>query len=237
MTNLGKTPQAVPERPAGAVPRSIYDEGCLAAHALDLLGDRWAILVIRELILGPRRFARIRAAMPGISASVLTERLGMLEAGGAVERLHLPEPAGVQVYGLTALGQAIWPVIAALCRWGAVYPGHDPMKFISPAALMLSMKAMADLSPGLEMGVGFVVDGEGFSVRIGLGCYEVVRAGQPEGVAILSGQANAMASAVYGPRPLAEVAAGGLVAVTGDIGRAQAFVDRFHLGPGDAARS
>ena len=96
MTHIGGTPQAAP--------RSIYDEGCIAAHALDLLGDRWALLVTRELMLGPKRFALIRSGLPGISASVLTRRLEGLEAAGLVHRLTLPDPAGVQVYGLTALG-------------------------------------------------------------------------------------------------------------------------------------
>ncbi len=115
-------------------PRSVYEEGCIAAHALDLLGDRWALLVIRELMLGPKRFQLIRAGLPGISASVLTQRLEGLEGGGILGRVTLPDPAGVQVYKLTELGRGVRPVIDALCTFGAQLPGHDPTKFISPSA-------------------------------------------------------------------------------------------------------
>src|SRR5690349_11624302 len=79
-------------------------QACAAAHALELVGDRWALLVMRELLLGPRRFGDLRASLPGISATVLAQRLEELEAAGVLLRRKLAPPAGVQVYALTKWG-------------------------------------------------------------------------------------------------------------------------------------
>jgi DNA-binding HxlR family transcriptional regulator len=84
--------------------RRRYEDGCGTAHALDLLGERWALLVMRELMLGPKRFSDIRADLPGISANTLTQRLEGLEKAGIVTREKLPPPASGQVYGLTEWG-------------------------------------------------------------------------------------------------------------------------------------
>ena len=81
-----------------------YDDACGLAHALDLLGERWAMLVLRELAYGPRRFSELKADLPGISANVLTQRLTELEARGIVRKTKLPPPASVQVYEATRLG-------------------------------------------------------------------------------------------------------------------------------------
>ena len=95
-----------------------YEEGCIAAHALDLVGDRWALLIVRELMLGPRRFGALRRGLPGISANILTRRLTGLEDAGLLLRRTLPPPADLAVYELTAAGLALWPVLRALCLWG-----------------------------------------------------------------------------------------------------------------------
>ncbi|WP_413872366.1 winged helix-turn-helix transcriptional regulator [Albidovulum sp.] len=222
MTALGGTP-----RPR---PRSVYGEGCIAAHALDLLGDRWALLVIRELMLGPKRFALIRSGLPGISASVLTQRLEGLEAAGLLRRVVLPEPAGVQVYDLTALGRGVRPVLDALCRFGARLPGHDPAKPISPTALMLSMAAMIDRRAATAVAVraGFELGRESFRGAIGNGRWEVER-GAAEGDIVFAGSANAMAGVIYGTKPLAEWIDAGAVAFRGDPAAGQRFVDLFAL--------
>ncbi|MBS0563292.1 MAG: helix-turn-helix transcriptional regulator [Proteobacteria bacterium] len=212
----------------GNPPRRRYDEGCIAAHALDVLGDRWALLVIRELLLGSKRFGAIRAGLPGISANILTQRLEGLEGQGVLVRRTLPAPASVQVYELTALGLAVRPVIEALCRWGVQLPGHDPRRFISPTALMLSMAAVARPGNGPDLAAGFRLDGESFAMTVRGGRCEVVRGEAPAAMEF-SGGANAAASAIYGPRPLREAVAGGLVAFSGDLDEGQRFVDLFSL--------
>src|ERR1700751_4343465 len=103
-----------------------YDDACGLAHALDLVGERWAMLVLRELAYGPRRFSELKADLPGISANVLTRRLTELEARGLVRKTRLPPPASVQVYKATEWGREAVPIIASLGRWAARSPLHDP---------------------------------------------------------------------------------------------------------------
>ena len=223
MTKIGGDP-----RPA---PRSPCDEGCIAAHALDLLGDRWALLVIRELLLGPKRFSVIRAGLPGISATILTRRLQDLAAGGVLVRRVLAAPVSVQLYALTRPGLSVRPVIEALCRWGAKAPGHDPRKFISPTALMLSMTVMIDGARAADMALtaGFRLGAEAFSAVPGDGRLTVSASETAQGAPIFAGSANAVAAAVYGPQPLAEALAGGQVGFAGDPLAGQRFVDLFSL--------
>src|SRR4051812_8156905 len=102
-------------------PRRSYEDACGAAHALDLVGERWALLVMRELMLGPKRFSDLRADLPGISANVLTQRLEGLEAAGVLIRRKLPPPASVHVYELTPPG-----LRERADRPGARPPGGPP---------------------------------------------------------------------------------------------------------------
>src|ERR671916_1982902 len=124
--------------------RRRYDDACGTAHALDLVGERWALLVMRELMLGPKRFGDLRADLPGISANVLTQRLEGLEATGVLVRRKLPPPASVQVYELTPWGYESEPIFCALGRWAARSPRHDPSLPLSAASLMLSFRTMFD---------------------------------------------------------------------------------------------
>lgn len=95
-----------------------YDQFCPLARAAEVLGQRWNLLVVRELLLGPQRFADLRRRLSGVSTSVLTERLTELEASGVVERRELPPPAARDVYALTAHGERLRPILAELARWG-----------------------------------------------------------------------------------------------------------------------
>lgn len=95
-----------------------YGQACPVAHALDVLGDRWALLVLRDLRLGPKRFSDLAAGLPGIAPTVLTQRLRDLTAHGVVERRELPPPAAATVYALTARGRDLEPVFQALASWG-----------------------------------------------------------------------------------------------------------------------
>src|SRR5919204_3604115 len=100
-----------------------YDDACGLAHALELLGERWAMLVLRELAYGPRRFSELKADLQGISANVLTQRLTELEGRRLVRKIKLPPPASVQVYEATEWGLEAVPVIASLGKWAARSPG------------------------------------------------------------------------------------------------------------------
>jgi DNA-binding HxlR family transcriptional regulator len=119
-----------------------YGDRCGIARALDIVGERWALLVVRELLLGPKRFTDLRAGLPHIGPDVLAQRLRELEESGVVQRDKLPPPAASQVYGLTERGRALEPVVLELGRWGsqAPVPGEDAP--LGADAAMLALKTM-----------------------------------------------------------------------------------------------
>ncbi|MGO1499793.1 MAG: winged helix-turn-helix transcriptional regulator [Marinobacter sp.] len=207
-------------------PQIRYDEGCLASHALNLIGDRWALLVVRELMFTPKRFQRIRAGMPNITASVLKGRLAQLELAGVVDHNQR-----LGVYALTDSGRGLLPVLESLCRWALTVPGHDPTRFISPSALMISMgvNLMRDCAEGREAVAGFDFGSEAFEMRLKAGRLYTTSVTRPEAPFVLAGNGNTLAMAVYGSTPLAQLIAKEVVDVDGDIATAQGFIDLFRL--------
>jgi len=217
---------------AGKSPRLRYDEGCLAAHALNVVGDRWALLVVRELMLRAKRFQAIRAGLPGITAGVLAQRLAQLVLAGVVGH-----DAELGTYFLTASGQALRPVLVALCHWGVQQPGHDPSRFISPTALLVSMMTMIDRAAAVNLDLvgGLVPGAESFTVSLDGGGGLQAIAGLDAGRQFtLRGDGRAMAQAVYGAQPLAALVAERRIALEGDVIRAQAFADLFAFRPAPA---
>ncbi|MCW1932802.1 winged helix-turn-helix transcriptional regulator [Pararhodobacter zhoushanensis] len=207
--------------------RKSYNEGCLAAHALDLIGDRWAILVLRELMLGPKRFSTIKSGLPGIATNVLTQRLEGLEAGGLLERRDLPPPSLGHIYALTAAGDGTRGILDALCRWGMRQPGYDPRKFISPTALMFSLFTFYIPAPK-RLHAGFVMGDESFVAEAGPHGL-TASVGAAEGDIILKGTGNEMSAVIYGRKPLETMVADGRIQASGDLAVGQALIDRFTL--------
>jgi DNA-binding HxlR family transcriptional regulator/putative sterol carrier protein len=125
-----------------------YRQYCPAAHALDVVGERWALLIVRELLSGPRRYTDLKDALPGIGPNVLAERLRTLEAAGVLRRRRLPSPAAVNVYELTELGEDLRPVVAALFRWGLRLLGAPSGGETVKASYWLpALEALADEHP------------------------------------------------------------------------------------------
>lgn len=213
--------------------RRRYDDACGAAHALDLVGERWALLVIRELMLGPKRFGDIRGGLPGISANVLTQRLEGLEAAGVLVRKRLPPPASAQVYELTPWGYEAEPIFQALGRWAARSPSHDPSLPLSAVSLLLSFRTMFDpeRARGLDARIGLRLGEESFLVRIADGRIRAVRGSAAGTDLVMAGAAPAIAAAVYGGQPLQELEAAGALRVEGDRALAERFVTLFPLPP------
>jgi DNA-binding HxlR family transcriptional regulator len=213
--------------------RRRYDDACGTAHALDLIGERWALLVMRELMLGPKRFSDIRADLPGISANTLTQRLEGLEANGLVVRRRLPPPAAAQVYELTSWGYEAEPIVQTMGRWATRSPGHDPTMPLSATSLMLSFRTMGERArmKGLKAKIGFRLGAETFLVTIADGRLRAER-GAPEGAdLVLTGSVAAIAGAVYGRVPLTALEADGALALAGDRALAERFVTLFPLPP------
>lgn len=96
-----------------------FDQYCPVAHALSLIGERWALLIVRELLRGPKRFTDVERGLPGIPTNILSSRLRDLEAAGVLEKRKLPPPAASTVYELTEYGQGLEEAVYALARWGA----------------------------------------------------------------------------------------------------------------------
>jgi DNA-binding HxlR family transcriptional regulator len=122
--------------------RRHYRDRCGVARALDLVGDRWALLVVRELLLGPKRFTDLRAGLPHIQPDVLAYRLRDLEEQDIVDSESLPPPASSRVYGLTARGLELEPVVLALGRWGSAVPFDQTMDAYGPDSAALALKTL-----------------------------------------------------------------------------------------------
>lgn len=194
-----------------------YGQACPIAHAMDVLGDRWALLVVRELRLGPRRYTDLAASLPGIGPTVLSQRLRELERAGVVRRAALPPPGVAKVYELTGWGAELEPVFAALARWGMGSP--EPLRgSIGADSVLLGMRTFfvaggrwdATVEIRLERDVYLlrVVDGVLAELRRG-------RAGAPD--AVVRGGTPALHAVTSGLRSLDDAVQAGELAVDGDL--------------------
>ncbi len=208
-----------------------YDDACGTALAMELVGERWSLLIVRELMFGPRRFNELRGGLPGISANVLTQRLDGMERAGIVERMRLPPPASVQVYTLTPWGYESETPIKELGRWAVRSPKHDPSLPLSAASLIMSFRTMyaADRVTDRDARIGFRLGPDPFVAR--LAADEIaIRREDPVGTALtLSGDPMTIASIVYGGRPVADAEGAGDLAVLGDRALLSRFLTLFPL--------
>ena len=175
---------------------------------MDLIGERWSMPLIRELLLGPRRFGDLKTSLNGISANVLTQRLEGLEAAGVLVRRKLPPPASVQVYELTPWGYEAAPIFQALGRWAVRSPYHDPTRPFSPVSLMLSLKTM--LSPAaagdLAAKIQLVMNDEPFFwARNQQGDIRVGRGEIDDPDLLIRGTPSGIAGYVYAGAPLSSI--------------------------------
>jgi DNA-binding HxlR family transcriptional regulator len=213
--------------------RRWYEDACGTAHALELVGERWALLVVRELMFGPRRFSDLRSDLPGISANILTQRLEGLERSGSVEKRKLPPPASAQVYGLTAWGYESEPIFQTLGRWAARSPDHDPGLSLSAVSLMLSLRTMINpqRAEGIDARIGFRFGEESFLANLAGGTIEIARAPFDRADVVFSGSPQIVAAAIYGGQPVEALEAGGGLKIEGDRNLAVRFVTLFPLPP------
>jgi DNA-binding HxlR family transcriptional regulator len=205
-----------------------YDDACGTALALEFVGERWSLLVIRELIYGPRRFGEIKANLPGISANVLTQRLESLEEAGIVVRRRLPSPANVQVYDLTDWGREAEVAIREMGRWAARSPRHDPMAFMSTASAMTSLRTLIDpvRASKVAMTVAFRFPNDAFVARVADGGIAITRGEAEDADVTFIGDTLAMRRTIYGKEGLDD---DGLLTVAGDRASARTFIDLFAL--------
>ena len=209
-----------------------YGDACGIAFALELVGERWSLLIVRELMLGGRRFSDIRARLPGISAKVLTERLEALQATGVVVKRQVSDPAPVQLYELTEWGYTAEPAIQELGRWAARSVLHDPGLPLSPVSLMLSMRTMIDqdAARAVDATIGFEVAGESFVAELKDGKLPI-RRGDPAraDVVFRAPEAPVIAGLLYAKVPLEALEAEAGLKVEGDPEVAKRYATLFEL--------
>ncbi|MGB3501350.1 MAG: winged helix-turn-helix transcriptional regulator [Mesorhizobium sp.] len=208
-----------------------YDDACGTAHGLDLIGERWAILVMRELLLGPQRFGDLRHGLPGISANVLTQRLEGLEASGIVAKRKLPPPASVQVYELTPWGLEAEPFILGLGKWAARSPLHNPDAPLSAVGMMLSFRTMfvPERAKGVEMTVGFRLGHDAYWAQVTDGRLIEERGEAKAPDVVMAGDPGAIAGVVHRFVTLEEMEAAGQVSLEGDRGAVERFAALFQM--------
>jgi DNA-binding HxlR family transcriptional regulator len=205
-----------------------YDDACGTALALEFVGERWSLLIMRELAFGPRRFGEIRANLPGISANVLTQRLQGLEAAGILIRRQLPSPANVQVYELTPWGLESQGVMREMGRWATRSSRHDPMLFMSAASAMMSLQTLvnpADIRD-MRMTLAFRFPDDALVAIVSGGVIEVRRGEATDADVSFTGDTMAFRVTIYGKAP---VNTPGALQMTGDGAAAQRFIDLFRL--------
>ena len=219
--------------PADLAAKRWYNDACGAAFALELVGERWSILVVRELMFGPRRFGELKAGLPGISANILTQRLASLEQERILLRRKLPPPASAQVYELTEWGYLAEPILSELGRWATRSPEHDPTLPFSAASAMLSFRTMLsrERQGDLATTIGFRLADDGFVATLDTHGISIVRTDPAAAAVVFDTMPPILAGAVYGGVPLAVLEAEGLMTVTGDRAVAERFVTLFPLPP------
>ena len=208
-----------------------YDDGCAMAQALNVVGERWALLVVRELVLGPKRFTDLRADLPGISANVLSQRLDELEAAGVASRRKLPPPANAWVYELSEWGYDLEPVIDQLGRWGARSPHLSREHGISVNTFILSLRNMFDPSAaeGVSTSIELRLGDHRFHAEVADGAIEVEPGVATAPKAVISGDPVTLATVFYDDRDLAETVSSGDLAVEGDETAIKQFLTLFSL--------
>jgi DNA-binding HxlR family transcriptional regulator len=199
------------------VGRRKYDDGCAVAHGLDLVGERWALLVVRELLLGPKRFTDLIAGLPGISPDMLTQRLRELTDAGVLRRRRLGPPAAAWVYELTRWGAELEPIVLRLARWSSRSPSMRPDAPLSTDSLVLSLKALfdgtaaADLRAALALRLG----DDRFVLRIADGQLAIARGEPYQPDALLDTDQATLLALLRTDRPLDEALASGELRLTG----------------------
>jgi DNA-binding HxlR family transcriptional regulator len=198
-----------------------YGDRCGIARALDAVGERWALLVVRELMLGPKRFTDLRAGLPHIGPDVLSQRLRDLEAAGVVERGTLPPPAASQVYELTARGRELEPVILGLGRWGSGLPFPDGDAELGPDAAMLALKTMFAPPERLTATYDVRLGDDRYDVRVDGDRLDIRRGVPDRADATITTEPCTLAAVLWHGRPTADLR------VEGDRAAVTRFLDLF----------
>ncbi|HEX6021283.1 MAG TPA: winged helix-turn-helix transcriptional regulator [Solirubrobacter sp.] len=206
-----------------------YGDGCGIAHALDILGERWALLVVRELLLGPKRFTDLRQGLPNASPNVLSQRLRELEQAGVVQRRKLPPPAGSMIYELTEWGRELKPIVMSLGAWAVrspVFP-HDAPAFGDSVLLALGTFFDADAADGLNANFELRLGDDRVRVQIADGTIDIERGEAEAPDVIITTDTPTLRALLWDQRELADALDAGEIAIDGDRELAARFLTLF----------
>jgi DNA-binding HxlR family transcriptional regulator len=206
--------------------RTRIHDGCGIAHASDLLGQRWTLLVVRELVLGPKRFTDLRTGIPDLSPNVLGQRLRELEGARILRRRRLAPPAASQVYELTEWGHELEPVILALGRWASHSPSFPARARMGPDSLVLAMKTtfQPEKADGLEASFELRLGEIPYEIRVSGGGFEAERGEASDPDARIQTEPDSLAAVVFGGRALAHAVTEGEVELEGSRRAVSALV-------------
>ena len=201
-----------------------YGDVCGVARALDLVGERWTLMIVRELLLGPKRFTDLRAGLPHVGPDVLTQRLKDLDAAGVIRRRTLPPPAAAKVYELTPLGRHLEPVIMALGDFGSHLPVPEGELCMSFDSHILSLRTLFR-GPARDMRVQLILDEQPFAVVIERGNFHIERGEMDDPDATIEGEAGVLIGVAHGRVPFEESG----LEIEGDPELARQFLTLFPL--------
>jgi DNA-binding HxlR family transcriptional regulator len=214
-----------------ATSKRTYGDRCGVARALDLVGERWALLVVRELLLGPKRFTDLRAGLPHVGPDVLAQRLRDLEHSGIVRRGTLPPPAGSRIYELTDRGRELEPVILALGRFGSVAPFPPGEAEIGVDAVVIALKSLfaPAAAEGRPASYELRLGEQRFRVEVDGGRIEVARGRAADPDATIETDPGTLAGVLWHGRKLDDARRAGDLAVEGDRAAVTRFLGLFPL--------
>ncbi|HEV8229982.1 MAG TPA: winged helix-turn-helix transcriptional regulator [Candidatus Limnocylindria bacterium] len=207
-----------------------YDQFCAVAKALDVVGERWTLLLVRELMLGPQRFTDLLEGLPGIGTNLLTDRLKVLEQRGVIARRVLPPPAASAVYELTEVGRGLETVVLSLGRWGSQLLGPPKSEdAIRPGWFLISLRATFKPERVTKPREAFElrIDGKPFQVRIERKDVFVSQGPATDPDVIVTTDTPTLKSLVKGSLTPAAAVRSGVARVEGDRTGLQRFVDIF----------
>jgi DNA-binding HxlR family transcriptional regulator len=186
-----------------------YGDGCAIAHGLDLIGERWALLVVRELLLGPKRFTDLKKGLPNASPNVISARLRELERAGVVRRDKLPPPAGSRVWKLTDWGRDLEDVVMSLGHWAARSPARPPTAPVGADSTVLALRARFDAhaAEGLRASYELRLGEDRFRIQVSDGKIQVARGDAEQPDATIDTDPDTLTAVLWNGRPLADARA------------------------------
>jgi DNA-binding HxlR family transcriptional regulator len=209
-----------------------YGDGCPIARALDLVGERWALLVVRELLLGPKRYTDLRRGLPNASPNVLSQRLGELERAGVLGRRKLPPPAGSRVYELTDWGRELEEIVVALGRWGARSPTPpDDAPIVSADSIILALRARFDpgAAHGLRASYELRLGEDRFAIEVADDEITAARGDAHRADATIDTDPDTLNAVLWRGRSLADAQRSGTMTIEGDEAAVERFVALFPI--------